>query len=186
MWHFKRQTPMTRKLFILNLILTICFTSCGQTKSSNENQQPLRIDNDSSIIVILPFDTTQHWIFKDNKPADLTTEDLQNIEKILIKCINTYNPEKEKQLKEIYDKHPEYKLNKKNFIIDITRYKRQYIATVNSKGQKEIWINCFCNTHNLNWRKQIISVRDGGNCYFNLKVNLTTRQYYELMVNGDA
>ncbi len=177
---------MTRTLLILNLILTICLTSFGQTKSLNGNQQPLGVGNDSSIIAILPFDTTRHLIFKDNKAADLSPEDLQKIEKILAKCIKDYNPEQEKQFKKNCDKHPEYKLYKKDFIIDIKRYKRQYMATINSKGEKEIWINCFCNTHNLNWRKQIISVRDGGNCYFNLKINLTTGRYYELMVNGDA
>ena len=29
-------------------------------------------------------------------------------------------------------------------------------------------------------------VDDGGNCFFNVKVNLNTGQYYDLMVNGNA
>ena len=179
---------MTRKLTILTFILTIFLTSCGQANTSNENQDKhtgaIRID--TSVIAILPFDTTQHWIFNDSKPTDLKTEDLQNIETILTKCINDYNPEQEKQFEEINKKHPEYKLNNKNFIIDLTRYKRQYMASINSKGEKEVWVNCFCDTWDKNWRKKLIFVKDGGNCYFNLKINLTTGQYYELMVNGEA
>src|SRR5690606_3023640 len=141
---------------------------------------------DTSIIAILPLDTTQYWIFKNNKPTDLTTDDLHKIEVILTKSIDDYNSDQEKQFTEINNKHPKYKLSKKNFIIDLTRYKRQYVATLNSKGEKEVWVNCFCNSHNRDWKTEIIVVKDGGNCYFNLKINLTTEKYYELMVNGDA
>jgi hypothetical protein len=179
---------MTRQLTILTILFTICLTSCGQTKTENKNieQQQNGYTADSSVVAILPFDTTQYWIFKDSKPTDLTSDDLQKIETILTKCINDYNPDQEKQFKEIKDKHPEYKLNKKNFIIDLARYKRQYVATTNSKGEKEVWVNCFCDTWDTDWRKNLIFVDDGGNCYFNLKINLTTGTYYELMVNGDA
>ena len=179
---------MKRQLLISTFFLTICLTSCGQTINDTISQQ--KQDEikkvDTTKIAILPFDTNQYWIFKDNKPTDLNKDDIQKIENILTICINEYNLGQEKQFIDIDKKHPEYKLDKKNFIIDLTRYKRQYVATINSKGEKEIWINCFCDTHNKNWRTERIVVKDGGNCYFNLKINLTTGQYYELMVNGDA
>jgi len=78
------------------------------------------------------------------------------------------------------------KINVKDFVIDLKKYKRQYIAVINSKGEKEVWVNCFCDTWKKNWRKELIFVLDGGNCYFNLKINLTKGEYYDLMVNGDA
>jgi len=179
---------MTRQLTFLTVILAICLTSCGQTKTetNNKKQQRNAYTIDSSVVAILPFDTTQYGVFKDGKPTDLTNEDLQKIETILNKCVNDYNPDQEEQFKEINDKHPEYKLDKKNFTIDLTRYKRQYIAILNSKGEKEVWVNCFCGAGSQDWKKNLIFVEDGGNCYFNLKVNLTTGQYCELMVNGDA
>lgn len=179
---------MTRHLTLLPFILTICLTSCGQTKTETKNQEQNQnvYAVDTSVVAILPFDTTQHWAFKDSKPTDLTNDDLLKIEKILNKCINDYNPDQERQFKEINDKHPEYKLDKKNFTIDLTRYKRQYVAVINTKGEKEVWVNCFCGAGNQNWRKNLIFVKDGGNCYFNLKINLTTGHYYELMVNGNA
>ena len=179
---------MIKAFTTLTLILIISLTGCGQTNTEikKKEKQTKIYKVDASIIAILPFDTTQHWVFKDNKPIDLTTDDLYKIETILNKFINDYNPDQERQFKEINDKHPEYKLDKRNFIIDLKRYKRQYIATINSKGEKEVWINCFCNTWDKNWKINLIFVLDGGNCYFNLKINLTTGQYYDLMVNGDA
>lgn len=179
---------MTRQLTLLTSILTICLSSCGQTKTVAKNQEQHQNEYtlDTSVVAILPFDTTQYWVFKDSEPTDLTNDDLQKIETILNKCISDYNPEQERQFKEISDKHPDYKLDKKNFIIDLTHYKRQYVAILNSKGEKEVWVNCFCDTWNSDWKKDLIYVDDGGNCYFNLKINLTIGQYYELMVNGDA
>jgi hypothetical protein len=44
---------------------------------------------------------------------------------------------------------------------------------LNSKGEKEVWINCFCRDGERDWRKNLVFVKDGGNCYFNLKVNLS-------------
>lgn len=179
---------MTRQLTFLIFLLTTCLTSCGQnkTKTKNNEQQQSVYSIDTSVVAILPFDTTQYWVFKDSKPTDLTNDDLQKIEIILNKCISEYNPDQERQFKEINDKHPEYKLNKKNFIIDLTRYKRQYVAILNSNGEKEVWVNCFCDTWEKDWKKDLIEVLDGGNCYFSLKINLATGTYYELMVNGDA
>jgi hypothetical protein len=179
---------MTRQLTILTSILTICLTSCGQTNTESKKQEKLTstIHIDTSVIAVLQLDTNLHWVYKTGKPTELTTEDFLKIETILKKCVEEYNPEQERQFKEINDKHPEYKLDKKNFIIDLTRYKRQYMATINSKGEKEIWINCFCGQWDKRSRTSPVIVMDGGNCYFNLKINLTTGQYYELMVNGDA
>lgn len=60
------------------------------------------------------------------------------------------------------------------------------MATINSKGEKVVWIDCFCRQWDKGSRTSPVIVTDGGNFYFNLKVNLTTEQYYELMVNGEA
>lgn len=190
--HFKRPKLMTKKLtlltYILTTVLTIYLTSCGQNKTETKIKEQQQNDYtvDTSVVAILKFDTTQYWVFKDSKPTDLTNDDLQKIETILNKCISDYNPDQERQFIEISNKHPEYKLDKKNFTIDLTRYKRQYVAVLNSKGEKEVWVNCFCGEWESNDRNRILQVEDGGNCYFNLKINLTKGEYYELMVNGDA
>jgi hypothetical protein len=63
-------------------------------------------------------------------------------------------------------------------------YRRQLVVAKNKFGEKEVWVNCFCGTGGDNWRNEIIVVFDGGSCYFNLKINLTTNKFYDLIING--
>ena len=174
--------------YLMIILLTFCLTSCGQTKNENNSKQTksglLKVD--TSKIAILPYDKTDKWLFEDCNQTELTSKDIEDIETILTKCIAEYNPEQEKQFIEINSKHPEYKLDRNYFVIDLKRYKRQYIAVINRKGEKEVWINCFCGTWSGKWKVQQIQVKDGGNCFFNLKINLKTRNYYDFSVNGDA
>jgi len=116
----------------------------------------------------------------------LTTKELIEIETILIKFINDYNPKQLKQFEKINKAHPEFKLDKKHFIIDLDGYKRQYISVINRNGEKEVWINFMCDTGDGDWRKELIVVDDGGNCYFKLKINITKGNHYDFFVNGDA
>ena len=109
---------------------------------------------------------------------------MQNLERILNTAIENYNRDTENK-------------------IMLNQYNRQYIATTNEGGQKEVWLNCFCkekegknrkvikqehkvSTSKENWRKKVVKVFDGGKCYFNLKVNLLTEKYYDFIVNGKA
>ena len=179
---------ITRQLIISICFLTICLKSYGQTKtdSNNKVQQLIVYTVDTSKIAILPFDTTHHWIFKDSKQTDLTIDDLQKIEIILNECISSYNTELERQYNEAKAKNAKCYLYKTNYTIDLPRYKRQYEAVINSKGEKEVWINCFCQKLNINWKNKLVLIKDGGNCYFKLKINITSGRFYELMVNGEA
>jgi hypothetical protein len=40
------------------------------------------------------------------------------------------------------------------------KIQKQLIAATNNKGEKEVWVNCFC---------RIYLVEDGGNCFFILR-----------------
>jgi hypothetical protein len=179
-------TELILKLVIL--VLTVSLASCGQKRVERKdrvlNSTPLQVD--TSVIAVLPFDTAQYWVFKDCKPAKLTNGDFLKIENLIRDCIDNYNPVQERNYNEITAKNPNLKIARNDFIINLTKYKRQYIAVTNSKGEKEVWINCFCDSWGKKWREELIFVLDGGNCYFNLKINLSHGEYYELMVNGDA
>ena len=157
----------------------LTIASCGQTKTNQTN----KIKNvatvhpiDTSSIAIIPFDKSRDWLFdKTYSPSTLAQNEIEEIEKLLTDCINKYN-EKLSSDKKVY------------FSIDLTKekYKRQYVAAINKNGDKEVWINCLCQIHDDNWKNSIIMVDDGGNCYFNLKINLTKGKCYDLMVNGYA
>lgn len=179
---------MREFLTLLTFIFIAYPTSFGQGhreyQTANISLSKAQIDTAS--IAIIPFDATQYWIFEKSQPYSLTNIDIEAIELILRKWVNEYNPSQEQEFQSIHKNHPELNIDKANFIIDLQRYKRQYIAIINTKGEKEVWINCFCGERDQNWKTNLIVIKDGGNCYFNLKVNLTTGKYYDLMVNGDS
>lgn len=104
--------------------------------------------------------------FKDVKESTLSDTDILQIESLANKGISEYN----KQTK--WSK------------IDKT-YKVQMVSVINAKGEKEVWLNCFCDDY-PNWRKRILEVRDGGSCFFNLKINLSKGKCYDIRVNGEA
>ena len=75
----------------------------------------------------------------------------------------------------------------KAFSIDLSKYKRQYFPSIDTNGDKIVEVNCFCQVHNDdNWKKQRVEVHDGGKCYFNIKVDLTTLTVLNFHVNGQA
>ncbi len=138
--------------------------------------------------VILQFDTSKiaiiqpdrkmnkiQWPFDSTyKPAVLTQIELHIIEQVLVECITNYN----RALK------PEYKYQ----TIDLSKrnYRTQLAVVSNTKGEKEVWVNCLCNVFDFDWKHDIHTVYDGGSCFFELKINLTLKKYYNLWVNGVA
>jgi hypothetical protein len=125
-------------------------------------------------------------MFKNCKQGSLTINDHAIIENVLIKCLKEFNDKQQILFQEKSRKNPELHFEKKYYVIDLKNYRRQYIVVTNTKGEKEVWVNCFCNISNKTWRTRILIVMDGGNCYFNLKINLTKQSFYDLMVNGEA
>jgi len=188
---------MSRLATPYTLILTISLCCCGKlnTDVKSHEEPTITPGMDTSVIAIFSYDTIKYrWynsVFKDGIPTVLTNAELLKIDTLLNTCINDYNPSQELE----YSKYkaqskidtPLYKRDKKHFLIFLYRYKRQYLPIINARGEKEVWINCFCTPNGTEkWRSEIISVEDGGNCFFNIKLNLTTGQFYAFSVNNDA
>jgi hypothetical protein len=95
--------------------------------------------------------------------------------------------EREKQFYDYDAKFPK-KVNKNEYVLKpINAYSRQYVATINEKGEKQVLINCFCDGHEFpNWQTELVVVFDGGNCYFELTINLLTKKTTAFYVNGEA
>jgi hypothetical protein len=174
MTHSSRNYSWTFLLSVLTIV------SCGQPTNTNPTDKKEIVATgqpvDTSLIAVIPFDKSRDWLFdKTYTPSTLTQSDIEKIEALLITCVTHYNNKLSAD-------------NKQYFAIDLAKekYKRQYVAVINNKGDKEVWINCLCRTHGDNWRTSIILVDDGGNCFFNLKINLTKEQCYDLSVNGLA
>ena len=131
---------------------------------------------DTSKIAIIPFDKKGSYPFDNSfNPTTLTQDDINSIDSLLIACVTDYNNSLDKD-------HKEWSIDIKKY-----NYRKQIIAVTNKKGEKEVWVNFFCQTwDNNNWKTEILLVKDGGNCYFNLKLNLVTKKFYDLGVNGEA
>jgi hypothetical protein len=166
-------------LFAFVFILIKPLSSFGQPENDKATKQDGSLPHaqfDTSLIAVIPFNQNSSSVFdKDSKPSTLAEDDFKNLDSLLASCITAYN----NSLDELR-KHQRIDLTK-------TRYYKQLIVVINKNGEKEVWLNCLCNTRGGDaWRTKIIMVDDGGNCYFNLRINLTTKKYYNLMVNGLA
>jgi len=135
---------------------------------------------DTSRYAILKFKKDGYPNFDKNAEGTIVSADeLEKIDALINRAVVNYN----KKTTGLEEK-----------IRNAASYYKQVIAVVNSKGEKEVWVNCFCDEGSkssmkkliVSWKKDILLVSDGGSCYFNLKINLTKNTVYNFMVNGEA
>jgi len=159
-------------------MITIC--SCGQKKSIVENKPRFKVPD--SNYVVLSYNKNMDWLFEEGENTNLTESELIEIEKILDIAIEQNNEEQRKRLKQLYPNR-----NETDFDLQLKENKRQYIPIINPKGEKEIWVNFFCREIDyIDWKKIPMIITDGGKCFFNIKVNLTTKTYSKLYMNSQG
>ncbi|ESU25213.1 hypothetical protein FLJC2902T_31780 [Flavobacterium limnosediminis JC2902] len=152
-------------LFLLLLISNLCIA---------QRNEKVTFKIDTSRIAVLPFDENTKWKFKNCIASEISNEEILLAEKLLSKRVNKYN--KEEKINPSLHTGTRY--------INLNKYYKQYIVAKNSKGEKEVYINCFCENPAINWKKVLNEVNDGGNCFFSLKINLTKQSSEELDING--
>ena len=158
---------------------------------------------DTSKYAILKFDKNRfkyldYYFDINSKPTPLTLKDIKTIEALIEKCTSDYNKQQQIYWQPIIEKQPE-KFPDPSAIIhgnDIKNpllYYKQLIAVIDKNGEKIVFVNCFCSKEMKSstndpsyWKRGIIMVDDGGNCFFQLKVNLTTNKVDHFRVNGNA
>jgi hypothetical protein len=172
------------KLKLASIIFSLLFFACEQNNTSKQaaqvkqdtiiNQQLIF---DTTTIAILPIDTTNHWLFRDVTSLQLTNEDLHSIDALLNACIKVHNSNQDSA-------------NEYSEFINLKEYQRQYLPFVDSKGDKKVYVNCFCSHDIPNefdyWEKTLVEVDDGGICFFHVTLNLSTNRYEQLFTNGYA
>jgi len=169
---------------ILLFFSVICLlTGCGQESTSkkkasdstliNQNNAGPKLSFDSSNIAILSNKQIQFFSLKDSLPATLTNHDIQIIEQLLANGIRLHNINTDSS--KVYSGY-----------IRSEKYKRQYVPYTGAKGEKKVFINCFCKgLNNFDyWKEKLVEVDDGGICFFNVTINLSTRNCGPLLING--
>ena len=67
----------------------------------------------------------------------------------------------------------------------LDEYQRQFIGL--ERGDRQIiYGNFFCNNIGMDWRKILVIVDDGGDCYFQVEYDVESGLFIKLMVNGEA
>lgn len=185
-------------LTILNrtiLLISFCVVNLGiwschsNTSAYHKSQQVSESTNwaNEPIYTVIPFDKKQMYYLDLESSTDLTDDEIQKIDFLLKEYLEEYNSIVKKNIEEANQKpHRNYKIKEADHVLELNNYKRQYVSGLNEKGEKVVWINCFCGKSLKDWKESIVFVSDGGNCYFNLKLNLATESFYELRVNGVA
>jgi hypothetical protein len=64
-------------------------------------------------------------------------------------------------------------------------YNRQYSGII-LDGKRTVYANFFCDSTGRDWRKEFIFVLDGGACFFQLKYDPNSGEFFDLQVNGEA
>lgn len=169
-----------RILSVVCLLLPLMYF--GQTGKSNHDNTPqhrklvqVRFSPDTNIITILSNKGIAFFSLDEKRPDSLTTEDLRSIENLLNKTVAVYN--KGLDSNRLYSGY-----------IRLTRYKRQYIPYINAKGERKVFVNCFCTGLNSfpDWKTKLVVVEDGGRCFFNATLNLSAHAAGPVLVNGPA
>lgn len=139
--------------------------------------------------VIFDFDSVSYlsgrvWT-ETHRSAHLSADDLQRLEDLFQRKVGLYNQQAQLEWLKNQVNSPNVGWEISDFVIFPNRYVRQYFPAQNARGEKEVWVNCHCETSDY-WRQAPLLVKDGGNCHFSVYINLTTGKVYRLQVNGTA
>ncbi|SEO96834.1 hypothetical protein SAMN05444671_3853 [Flavobacterium sp. CF108] len=162
------------KFKLIPFFVYIFLTSCSQQKKI------ISSDKFDNRIVIINSSENIKWISKKAyKPWNPNKSELNIIDSVLEKAVIDKRSLflKQQSLKELKERY------------------MQYLCYINDDGDKIVYINSFCKVptiyHNgkeklLDWQNEMIDIADGGSCYWNIKINISTQSYFELMINGES
>ena len=146
-----------------------CFLSIA---AYSQTASQIRVD--TSLYVVLKYDSSVDMAtnikFDKAEATTLSIAEVNDMEQLIDSSYQDYN--KNNPRRQLFG--------------PLSAYKRQYVAIVNGKGQKEVWINFFCSSLDFDWKHHVLIVDDGGVCFFQLRINLAIRKAGELIPNGVA
>ena len=158
---------MIKLPFLFFALLT--FFSFKDYKEFRYPGQPGLLKIDTLQYVVLKYKGGRYPKFDSVSASDLSIVEIDTVFSSLKRAIQVYNLSAR---------------NKIFTIRDLRVYKFQFIPVLNVKGEKIVWINAFCDAFENDWKKDIVLVMDGGNCYFTARINLATERVFALGTNG--
>jgi|WetSurMetagenome_2_1015567.scaffolds.fasta_scaffold305149_1 hypothetical protein len=159
--------------FSISTIMISCKTSCHSKCCSSTSQSADKTMKDSAKYVILSNESYASIYFKDSKMADLNSDEINRVLQLVTEAVQMYN------------NHENTRAVSPDALqlIDLDKYYMQLVPVIFQK-EKVVLVNCFCDPMGTNWKTDLVMVKDGGKCYFTVKINLTKKSYYDFFVNG--
>jgi hypothetical protein len=153
--------------------LVIVLVSCAGSKKNEVVCGEGKSDT-IPYVVFADFQSIDVYL-KDAKPANLNTTEVHTALDLLKKAVDSHN--NSENVKAVGADHLT--------LIDLKSYKVQLLpGTI--QGDKWVYANCFCESMGTDWTKSLLMVRDGGKCYFQVRLNLTKGEYTDFMINGNG
>ncbi|NOQ73945.1 MAG: hypothetical protein GQ574_18210 [Crocinitomix sp.] len=184
---------------IISAICLLSFYSCKPNPEINSEiiiEKPVHYIDviDTSLITIIPL-TNAGWMTEADRQAKLSIADFQLIDLLIKAAVIAYNTNMKKEHEELLEFYredaefmgtaPPADFPMQDTIPDYSNYIRQYVPYYNVENEKVVAINFSCSAYG-EWKTVLYQVNDGGNCYFDITLNLTTGQCERIMVNGYA
>ncbi len=166
------------------VLLFALLVSCHTTQSENENRIETISFLPDSMYVIIDYDGQS--MFKNANATTLSTAELEELEELLNKASSAHNSNQLNLVNKHNLDNPENQITVTGQEVSTENHKRQYLPIINNRGEKEVWINFNCGTWFSKDKTEIFQVHDGGNCHYNLIINLTKKSFSNLSVNGHA
>ncbi|GAB2953022.1 hypothetical protein GCM10027048_17760 [Hymenobacter coalescens] len=151
----------------------------------------LMLTPDTSHYAIIPLDSAGIAYYKAegriSGTYEVTLADIARAEAVLRRVVARYNEQADRNQFASYDFGFGKAIGRRNRRrIELGGYYRQYQGAYSPDGHRLLTIHGMCYPE-YGWRKEVIEVQDGGNCYFSLEADLTDPARTDLLgVNGEA
>lgn len=155
-------------------IFCLCGLLLGTAACNLTITPPPPTQNNANSVIFPAEQSAEYWREMNTQTDEFwtpTAADVAALEADLIPFLQTAEDRHFRPSPPIWERVPEYK--------------RQYMGLV-EEGERVIYANFFCDADATNWQEELVFVMDGGDCFFNVKYNTETGEFYDLIVNGEA
>lgn len=172
----------------MKLIVFFFLISLGYNAFSQDTARGKNVPEKKNGYIIFPYDASKpvfKAIFSEENvvKADLNKDEIEQVDVLLKKCIDNFNLNQEFEYNRMLE--VDSSTSKSEFFINLATYQKQFVPVINQAKQKEVWVNAFCYMKGSDkWQKELIKEEDGGKCFFNVKINLASKNFYNFSVNS--
>lgn len=118
--------------------------------------------------------------------TDLSQNELKVINQNIIKAVNDYNDKLKISLDKWNKENKSSSLDFEKEKLNLRYFYRQYFVTKNNSGDKIVRVFCFCSDFNGIWKNEEVHVNDGGDCFLNVKINVSKNKIEYFGTHGKA